>query len=229
MTLIAPAIPLLHCCYPILNHLKPFVSEDNNQFEDIHYREIFKQDLIAMEKNALAMQVNSTLIQELKYVMVALIDELILHSTWQGKVSWLSEPLQLDYFTEHLAGEGFFARLEMLRQNYLDNYEILEIYYICISLGFAGIYRIKGLEFLQALQVGLYQQIENARHRNNHNNYVTKETPRQNRKMPIGLPLWTIPVVVLMIIITIYSAYLNAIDKQANSTLYQLNKYLELN
>lgn len=226
--MIAPANLLLHCCYPILNHLKPFASEDSSLFEDIHYREIFKKDLIAMEKKALAMQVHSTLIQELKYVMVALIDELILHSNWQGKISWLSKPLQLDYFAEHLAGEGFFARLEMLRQNYLDNYEILEIYYICISLGFAGIYRIKGLEFLQALQVGLYQQIEDARHRNNHNNYVTKDTPRQNRKMSIRLSLWTIPVVVSLIIITIYSAYLYAIDKQANNALYQLNKYLEL-
>lgn len=226
--MIVPANKLLYCCNPLINHLQPFVGDAINEFEDFNYRDIFKQDLIELEKRALEFQVHSALIQELKYAMVALVDELILHSSWEGKFVWLGQPLQLEYFTEHLAGEGFFARLEMLRQNYLINYEILEIYYICIALGFAGIYRIRGHELLQALQVGLYQQIENARMQNNRNSNVLQPAIHLTIKKYIHIPFWIIPVIVIFIIFAIYFSYLYAIDNQAAKTLHQLDKFLEI-
>jgi len=43
------------------------------------------------------------------------------------------------------------------------NRDILELYYVCLQLGFEGVYRLRGLEQLMALQVDLRSQIDSYR------------------------------------------------------------------
>jgi type VI secretion system protein ImpK len=76
-------------------------------------------------------------IQEARYAIVAFIDEQILKSQWPGRTEWMNEPLQLILYREFKAGEKFFARLKALLQ--AGNRPLaLEVYYLCLSLGFRG-------------------------------------------------------------------------------------------
>ena len=183
MKQIQPANKLLYCCYSIINHLKPFLDETHGKDIVQNYRDIFIADFIELERNAIAMQIERTLIQQMKYAMAALVDEIILHSSWEGGTQWLGQPLQLYFFSEHLAGEGFFTRLNILRQDYFNNCDLLEVYYVCLQLGFSGIYRIRGQEYLQGLQVGLYQQILAARAQQEGNREITNNShDKENNK-----------------------------------------------
>jgi type VI secretion system protein ImpK len=89
-------------------------------------------------------------ITEARYAMVAFIDEKILTSEWPGKQTWQARPLQLMYFNENTAGEGFFARLHEL-ENTPRRAHVLQIYYLCLALGFRGQYAVRGEQGLSAI------------------------------------------------------------------------------
>jgi type VI secretion system protein ImpK len=84
---------------------------------------------------------------EAKYAIAAFTDEQIFRSAWPGRAQWMGQPLQLIYFNENTAGEGFFTRMAAL-QNQPSRAHVLEIYYLCLCLGFQGQYAVRGGEGL---------------------------------------------------------------------------------
>lgn len=98
-------------------------------------------------------------IQHSMYAFCALLDEIILCSTFKIRDDWERNPLQLRLFGDHLAGEGFFDRLENLRYDPQKNLEILEVFYTCLLLGFQGKYLLEGSEKLGYLTARIGQEI----------------------------------------------------------------------
>jgi len=85
------------------------------------------------------------------YALAAFIDEQILRSQWSGRQQWMAQPLQLLFFNENTAGEGFFDRLNILQQ-VPGKEHIVQIYYLCLALGFQGKFGIHGANELGAVQ-----------------------------------------------------------------------------
>jgi type VI secretion system protein ImpK len=83
--------------------------------------------------------------QDMAYALVALLDELVLGKSDQYRQFWMTHPLQLHYFKENVAGDGFFVRLNALRKD-PHGAEVLRVYYLCLLFGFQGHYRIRGGE-----------------------------------------------------------------------------------
>lgn len=82
---------------------------------------------------------------DMAYAVVALADEVALHKGGAIRDFWMQRPLQLHYFNENLAGEGFFHRLNAVMSD-PNRSEILQVYYLCLLLGFQGQYAIRGGE-----------------------------------------------------------------------------------
>ncbi|MEO7034526.1 MAG: DotU family type IV/VI secretion system protein [Polyangiaceae bacterium] len=80
---------------------------------------------------------------EARYALVAFIDEQVLKSSWTGRAEWMSQPLQLIFYREYTAGENFFVRLRSLLQSGARPLA-LEVYYLCLALGFRGAYGVSG-------------------------------------------------------------------------------------
>lgn len=80
---------------------------------------------------------------EARYALVAFIDEQILKSSWPGRAEWMGQPLQLMLYGEYTAGENFFHRMGVLLQQGSAS-PALEIYYLCLALGFRGAYGVSG-------------------------------------------------------------------------------------
>lgn len=78
-----------------------------------------------------------------KYALAAFADEVIYHSNWPGRTQWLNNPLQLQFFQENTAGDGFFDRLDSLHGQ-RGRLHVTQIYFLCLSLGFQGKFRITG-------------------------------------------------------------------------------------
>jgi type VI secretion system protein ImpK len=74
---------------------------------------------------------------EARYAIVAFIDERVLQSNWLGRAEWMSSPLQLQLYREYAAGENFFARMRALLNRGAST-SALEVYYLCLALGFTG-------------------------------------------------------------------------------------------
>ena len=77
------------------------------------------------------------------YAIVALIDEVALGKPEPLRGFWMSQALQLHFFNENLAGEGFFTRLQELRRDPRRG-DVLRVYYQCLLFGFQGKYSIRG-------------------------------------------------------------------------------------
>jgi type VI secretion system protein ImpK len=112
-------------------------------------RDRLRRYLDTMEQHGLRSGYTQGDLTEVKFPLVAFIDEVILGSDWEHRERWRDRPLQLDLFGERTAGQRFFTRLEELRREGSSRREVLEIYHLCLTLGFAGSYRISGLQALQ--------------------------------------------------------------------------------
>jgi type VI secretion system protein ImpK len=74
------------------------------------------------------------------FAIVAYLDETILTQNQPAFLDWRRASLQQELFGVHTAGEIFFQNLDhVLRQpDNLHNSDILEVYALCMSLGFQG-------------------------------------------------------------------------------------------
>lgn len=160
---IREANPILECCAGLLALSVPLRSGRAAAGVEPDFRDRIMGAFDVLERMAFEKQIPTTTVQHAKYAMAAFVDEAVLGSVWGGRLEWMSRPLQLEFFGEHLAGEGFFTRLAELRQGGIGCVDLLELYYACLQLGFEGMYKMRGYEQLMALQVDLRAQIENLR------------------------------------------------------------------
>lgn len=80
---------------------------------------------------------------EARYALVGLLDEQVLRATWSGRAEWMSRPLQLELYRDNNAGEDFFVRLSALLRSG-DRPLAVQVYYLCLALGFQGMYEQTG-------------------------------------------------------------------------------------
>ncbi len=73
---------------------------------------------------------------------VAFVDESVLNSPQRMFAEWSRKPLQEEIFGEHRAGETFFENLRELlgEQDAQEVADVLEVYLLCLELGFRGRY-----------------------------------------------------------------------------------------
>lgn len=78
------------------------------------------------------------------YATVAFLDESVLNSRSQVFADWARKPLQEEMFGTQIAGEVFFQHLQQLlgRNDSADLADLLEVYYLCLLLGFGGRYSV---------------------------------------------------------------------------------------
>jgi len=112
------------------------------------------------EQDAQSQQMPSEDIDQAKYALMALIDEVILHANFSCRAEWMQQTLQMEFHGEHLAGEHFFKHLAQCRLNATKHIQVIEVFYVCLQLGFRGGYRHKDAALLNTFKAELYSQIE---------------------------------------------------------------------
>jgi len=87
-------------------------------------------------------------VADVAYAIVALADELAQREGVETSALseyWHQQPLQLHYFAENVAGDGFFLRLDRIIAD-PGRVEALVLYHQCLQLGFLGRYAVRGGE-----------------------------------------------------------------------------------
>ncbi|MGQ0597770.1 type IVB secretion system protein IcmH/DotU [Aquabacterium sp.] len=123
------------------------------------FRDRIKQFLTAFERGAARLQAPAEDVYACKYAFCATIDEAVLMSGFKARESWQRLPLQLQFFGEQLAGEQFFEKLEDLRRQGAPRVQALEVFHMCLLLGFQGKYLLEGSEKLGYLSARLGDEI----------------------------------------------------------------------
>jgi type VI secretion system protein ImpK len=97
--------------------------------------------------------------------VVAFLDESILNSSNPAFSDWSRMPLQQELFGHNVAGESFFENLERLqsRSDSPEVADILELYCLCLLLGFRGRYALSGPEAVRPITESIMDRIRRIR------------------------------------------------------------------
>ena len=116
-----------------------------------------------VDKKAKGLGISAEDVQSAKYAFCAAVDEVVLRSAHGLRDSWETRPLQLRVFGDQQAGEHFFQRLEDLRTRGIAHLQALEVYHMCLLLGFQGRYAIDGDDKLGYMSSRLGDEIARMR------------------------------------------------------------------
>lgn len=168
--------------------------------------------LAAMEQRASTLRYNERQVKAVKFALAAFVDETMMSTSFPLRDEWEKYPLQLEYFGEHLAGVNFFEKLEESLKNIESEADVVEVYYLCLLLGFKGKYKIYMEDQLQGVidrtaaelqRVGRLREGELSPH--------WKVTDQPEPPRDPGLPLWlklgagaTLAIIVLIYLVLMF-------------------------
>ncbi len=127
------------------------LRDSSNYGSEDALRQSIRSHLAGLEREGLEAGFGRDDIEAVKYPLVAFIDETILGSNWDHRELWRANPLQHQLFGDRLAGTRFFTNLAEVRRGGDAKHDLLEIYHLCLTLGFEGQYRVAGREQLRPL------------------------------------------------------------------------------
>jgi type VI secretion system protein ImpK len=104
-------------------------------------------------------------IQLATFAAVAFMDESILNLRKPIFKDWVRRPLQEELFGRHVAGEVFFDHANQIlgRRDAPETADLLEVYQLCLLLGYQGKYSISSKGDLRALMGQIEDKIQRIR------------------------------------------------------------------
>ena len=160
-----------------------------------------------------------------RYVLCTAVDETVLNTPWGSQSIWATQTLLGTFHNETWGGEKFFQLLDRLIQEPARNLHLLELMYLCLSLGFEGKFRVqeRGRAMLGSVQDNLYQTIRL------HRGDIEQElSPRwtgvrdQRTKLARYVPLWVVAAVSAGLLLLVYSVFLISINSSASPALAEM-------
>ena len=152
--LMVAASPLLH----LLTHLRNIAtSPDPGDMRERTWRE-----LRTFERTARQLGANPIHIRLAHYALCATLDDMVLNMPWGAQGRWHDEPLARALHQDDNAGAGFFEQLRTLRESLPDSLPVIELMFVCLSLGMMGSYRTSpdGRAQLERVRHHVFELIE---------------------------------------------------------------------
>ena len=110
--------------------------------DPVTFRRRIKEALLDVDREAASAGYSARDIRDAESAVVALLDETILTLKDPGRDKWSKQTLSVELYGEASAGEVFFDRLDGLRGQTDSPHlaDVLEVYLLCLLLGFEGKY-----------------------------------------------------------------------------------------
>ena len=152
--------PLLAAASPLLALLTR-LGNTLHQPDPGDLRERAIRELRGFEAAAREAGVTPEQLRPAHYSLCAALDDVVLNTPWGSAGAWAQRSLVATFHQETRAGEHFFVILSQAQQNPGPMLPVLELMYLCLSLGFQGRYRLspQGPAQLDRVREDLYSLI----------------------------------------------------------------------
>lgn len=163
-------------------------------------------------------------VQIASYVLCATADEAVLTSTWGKNSNWAATSLLNTFHGETSGGEKFFLILERFMRIPAGNIDLLELLYLCLTLGYEGRYAAEahGGKKLQNLRLDLYECIQRVRGETSSRiSLITLPRRHEQRRALLMIPGWLPVSLTLFSLALLYSGFAWMLDKQRDKALIQ--------
>ena len=152
---------LLKLCDPIfaIADWLLFPGEENSSISYAFIQQRAAHALTDFQQQAQAEKIDQQEIELSLYALVAWLDELCMSQSWAGQTEWIKAPLQIQFMGEHLAGEGFYQRLNQCLLVADIKRDVLQVYAMCLCQGFKGMYKTRSNQAYAELVSQIQQRL----------------------------------------------------------------------
>lgn len=216
--------PLLAAATPLTGlacELRKTVQQDNpgDLFADV------VKEIQLFEQSTRAASVPAELVLAARYTLCTLLDEVVLGTPWGGRSVWAEKTLLSTFHNEGWGGEKVFQLIERSKSDPATNISLIELFYVCLSLGFEGKYRLheRGRSALDGIRAELYQLIR--MQRGEHESSLSPDwqgLEDQRTKLAKYIPLWLLGLIVAGISLLTYSAFLYGLNGRSDPVMLEL-------
>jgi type VI secretion system protein ImpK len=191
--------------------------------ENLHNQSV--QEMRAFEERARMAAVPDEDVLAARYALCSVIDEAVLSTPWGAQSGWAGRSLLVSFHRESSGGEKVFQIINRVLNDPRRYLALLELLYICLSLGFEGRYRVeeRGAIRLTEIRHDLFRCVQTLR-----GNMVTDLSPQwrgvedKRRAVMRIVPLWVVAsacAAVLLATFIIFSAKLSNRSDPLNAAL----------
>lgn len=141
----------------LLNELRSTMQYSN--VPGLHQK--LTEEIRLFERNTQVNRLSNESMLLARYLLCTALDETVLNTPWGGGSGWSQHSLLGIFHQEASGGEKSFVILTRLLENPAAYIDVLELFYVCISLGFQGRYRMmpRGQEQLEYIRDTLIDTI----------------------------------------------------------------------
>lgn len=160
-----------------------------------------------------------------RYVLCSSLDEAVLNTPWGSESAWAQRTLLSIFHNETSGGEKFFLILDRMRQSPAENLDMLELFYVILSLGFEGKYRLmsRGRDSLDQMRDELFSTIR--RYRGEYERELAVNwhgLGRVSKTLASYIPMWVVVVVACALLFFGYSGVRYWLYETATPVVEQL-------
>ena len=186
------------------------------------------EEIKAFDARMRAIDGDQQVVRASHYALCATVDDLVLNTPWGSHSNWGVQSIVSTFHKEVSGGERFFTILEQIQKVPGRFLSVLELMYMCLSLGFEGKYRVmqRGPSLLAGVRENLYQTIRTQR-----GEYEKGLSPHwtgveaSHRPLHAKIPLWVVGAAalgILALIFVVFTYLLNAASDQRFAGLHAL-------
>lgn len=206
-------------------HLLSLIRNGAEPSRERGFEDKVRRFLTEFDGEARRMRAHGDDIEAAKYAYCAALDEIILESRFAIRESWGHRPLQLGVFGEQLAGEHFFDRLEELRSKGGARLQALQVFHMCLLLGYKGRFSFDDSDKLAYLTARLGDEIAHIKGKSRGFAPQGERPDQVANKLRSDMPLWTVSAVFALVALSSYIGMKTSLNR---STTEGLAAYADL-
>jgi type VI secretion system protein ImpK len=183
------------------------------------------------ESQAKEQGIKPEIVLSARYALCTALDEAVLNTPWGSESAWTQRTLLSVFHNETAGGEKFFLLLDRVRQTPAVNHNILELFYILLSLGFEGKYRVihRGKDTLEQIRDELFRIIRTYR-----GEYERELSPswhglgKMRNTLTQYIPIWVMASLIGAVLLLAYSGFRFWLYQSSSPVAEQLTEISQL-
>lgn len=184
------------------------------------------QALQEFERRALAEGATPEQERAARYALCAMVDDVVLNTPWGANSIWAARSMVSTFYGEVSGGERFYAILQHLETNPGTNLNVLELFYLCLSLGFEGKFRVEARGANRHVQVreDVFRTVRNQR-----GEFERELSPHWQgtgvaySPFASALPVWVAGMAAAVLLVAVYAALAILLNRTSDRVFAAMN------
>lgn len=160
-----------------------------------------------------------------RYILCCLIDELVLSTPWGVESIWSQQTLLSKFHNETWGGEKFYLIVNKLMERPERDIHLLELCYVCLSLGFKGKYRVseQGEVELTNLSHNIAIKVSKIKPVSGYLSPEWKSTISTSYKLDRAIPKWLQAGLFSILLMTVFVIFLTNLKTRVDPVYQKLD------